>query len=139
MKKHPRIFLSTPMTEHFQGFRKEFANLINAFGFDIILAEKKFDVGTPIVDKIENLLKNSDLIVADVTEENATISFELGYASALHIPIILIIDKDNIPSKFPRISVEKFPILTYQRNNLKSLVKSLQKFISIYLKEKSQK
>ncbi len=52
-------------------------------------ADEMTDAGR-ITDQIISAIERADLVIADVTESNPNVMFELGYAAALGRPIILL-------------------------------------------------
>jgi hypothetical protein len=52
-------------------------------------ADQMTDAGR-ITDQIISAIERADLVIADVTESNPNVMFELGYAAALGRPIILL-------------------------------------------------
>jgi hypothetical protein len=65
---------------------------VNAYRLD----EELFDEG--MLDKIYNEIENSDFIIADLSDKNPNVFYELGYAHAIGKLCILITKSaDNIP------------------------------------------
>lgn len=68
-----------------------------AFNYEVIRVDK-----TNTIDKIDNsiieYLNNSDLVIADLTEENPNAFFELGYRLALGKPVIqMALEETKLP------------------------------------------
>lgn len=51
--------------------------------------------GTLIIDKVNSLILDADLIIADVSRINPNITYEIGIAVGLRKPVILIKDKNQ--------------------------------------------
>ena len=49
----------------------------------------------PVVEKIEQGLRSSDVAFAEISEDNANVFLELGYALALGIPTVIVCDKSK--------------------------------------------
>ncbi len=58
-------------------------------GFRVERADERFAIDK-IPERIEKLLQSADLLVADVSEENPNVYYELGLAHAKNKPVILI-------------------------------------------------
>lgn len=48
-----------------------------------------------ITENIHNQIKEADLIIADLTDNNPNVAYELGYANAFNKPIIQICSENN--------------------------------------------
>lgn len=97
---------------------------------------KKYKLGSVRLDHINNSgsiteeliknLKQSDLVIADLTDHNPNVFFEIGYRTALDLPIIHLIHKDyNIPFDVTTIKTYKYDLsldntedLKYQLSNI---------------------
>lgn len=88
-------------------------------------------LGSDIIDNIISLIKNSDIIIVDVSVNNANVFYELGFASALGKNIILICQSTyNIP-----FDIKHFRILTYKfdsTDNIKKFKDNLTYIINLY-------
>lgn len=68
-----------------------------------------------IYDTIINFLENSELVIADVTDNNPNVFYELGYRTAKSLPVIQIAQKGhalpfdigNIRAQFYELDLEK--------------------------------
>jgi hypothetical protein len=58
-------------------------------GWRCIRADDKYDLGL-IVQKIQSEISAADLVIAELTEKNANVFYELGFAHALGKPTILL-------------------------------------------------
>ncbi|MCM1363067.1 MAG: nucleoside 2-deoxyribosyltransferase [Clostridiales bacterium] len=61
-------------------------------GYTLIRADKIIQADT-ITDSIINYIENASLVIADITEANPNVYYELGYRTALKKPIIQIAEK----------------------------------------------
>lgn len=93
-----KAFVIMPFSENFNDIFKigikdtAKENGVNAFRLD----EELFDEG--MVDKIYNEIENSDFIIADLSDKNPNVFYELGYAHAIGKLCILITKSaENIP------------------------------------------
>lgn len=80
-------------------YRETFAPAIERAGAKPVRADEV--LGTrPVVEKIEEGLKAADVAFAEVSEDNANVFLELGYALALSVPTVIVCDKakrDKLP------------------------------------------
>jgi nucleoside 2-deoxyribosyltransferase len=59
--------------------------------FDLDVERGDYQVLTkPLVEKVRDYLRRSDIIIADVTGRTPNVMYELGYADAIGKPVILI-------------------------------------------------
>ena len=65
-------------------------NVINPFDFELIRADS-YDRTGNIPDQIINLLIKSELVIVDLTDQNANVFYELGIRHSTGLPIISII------------------------------------------------
>lgn len=67
--------------------------------FDVTRADKIYHADK-IDNKIFQSLKNSDLVVADLTGKNPNVFLEVGYRMALQKPIMFLVQKNSEPLPF---------------------------------------
>ncbi|WP_420138209.1 hypothetical protein [Sphingomonas sp.] len=73
-------------------YKETFAPAIERGGAKPIRADEV--LGTrPVVEKIEDGLRSADVAFAEVSEDNANVFLELGYALALGVPTVIVCDK----------------------------------------------
>ena len=73
-------------------YRETFAPAIERGGAKPIRADEI--LGTrPIVEKIEEAIRSSDIAFAEVSEDNSNVFLELGIALALAVPTVIVCDK----------------------------------------------
>lgn len=99
---------------------------LEVFHFDNI------EPGSSWVNAITDAIHASDLIVADITQQNLNVFYELGYAHALKKPTILIKDarsKADLPSDLLSLQY-----IVYDTDNLLDLVRLLERSASRYLR-----
>jgi hypothetical protein len=74
--------------------------------------------GGSIPEAISTELRNADLVVADLTERNPNVFYEMGYRQALHRPIITISQGDLAELPF---NVHHLRTIGYDPRNLRSV------------------
>ncbi len=62
------------------------------FGFECIRADEMYSNGQ-IIEDILSTIKNSNLIIADITPDNPNVFYELGYAHGISKPTIIMCDR----------------------------------------------
>ncbi|MGH1441368.1 MAG: hypothetical protein ACRBBR_14735 [Cellvibrionaceae bacterium] len=70
---------------------------------------------TPVIEKIETAIANAPICLAEVTENNPNVWFELGYALALNRPTVILCEK-SIRSKLP-FDVQHRSIIFYRTDS----------------------
>ena len=86
------------------------------FGLEAIRVDKVHDSNS-ITDTIIRYIKESELVIADITEHNPNAFFEIGFRSALQKPIIHLKSKDDtIP-----FDISTIRTLDYDLKNLDSV------------------
>ena len=90
------------------------------------------EYGTNLFDDIEKRMKDSDFIVAVISDESPYVLFELGLAFGLGKPVFIILtgDKKLIPSDIP------FTYVKYKPDDLDSFKFSFETFIESILSKK---
>lgn len=100
-----KCFMVCPIGEEGGDVRKNSDDVLNYLitpvlsekGYEVIRADKILDNDT-ITDTILEWLRNADLVIADLTDKNPNVFYELGYRAALKLPIIQIITEgQSIP------------------------------------------
>lgn len=101
------------------------------FVFNFIRADESLTVGK-ISDEINEAIKDSDVIIADITENNRNVFYELGYAHAYSRKAILLIEevkgeKLNIP-----FDIQDFRCHTYSfsKEGFEKIQKRINKLLS---------
>lgn len=84
----------------------------------------------PIVEKIENAIRNADLCIAEISTDNPNVWMELGYALALEKPTIMICEKAR-REKLP-FDVQHRPVIFYSSES-KSSYKELEEKLKNYI------
>lgn len=82
------------------------------FGLDVVKADDIFQA-IPVIDKIHALIRSASFLVADISERNPNVYYEVGYAIALRKPVLFVTQrKDRVPfdvSHLPYIEYEYTP------------------------------
>jgi hypothetical protein len=104
--------------------------IVEESGFECIRGDEQ-QTANQILQDITNTIKESSLIIADITPDNPNVYYELGYAHAVNKPTILLCDSSR--KKLP-FDVSGFRTLFYDNSisgkgkierNLKVFIESL--------------
>ena len=97
------------------------------FGYECIRADEYYS-GTPILNDIIRSIKESSVVVAEITPDNPNVFYEIGYSHAIGKPTILLCDKvrGNLP-----FDISGFRTLFYENTiaGKKVVENSLKKYL----------
>ena len=85
----PDCFVIMPFTTQLDIIYEIVEETVYAFGFKCLRGDRSYIAG-PIMDEVADSIERSDLLIADITNHNPNVFYEIGYAHALRKPIILI-------------------------------------------------
>jgi predicted nucleotide-binding protein len=88
------------------------------------------DTKDSVLNSIHEAIHNSSLVIADVTDGNSNVMYEVGFARAKNKPLILI---SNSSRKVP-YDLVKGPVLIYDLSNSSEFIESLVRWIKAALK-----
>lgn len=89
---------------------------INEAGLEPYRVDRDPNVSIPIED-IQNGIKNAEVVLAEISQDNPNVWFELGYAIASQKEVVLICS-DQRNSKFP-FDIQHRKIITYATGSLR--------------------
>ena len=97
-KGKPTAFVIMPFDQDFDEIYKDFlVSVLTESGFEVRRADNRQNAQNIIKDIVNGIAK-SDLIVADLTDSNPNVYYELGLAHALNKPVILLTQElDSLP------------------------------------------
>lgn len=58
-------------------------------------ANSDVGVGGPFANDIQKRIANADLVIADITDSNPNVMYELGFAHAHRKPVLLVLEKGH--------------------------------------------
>lgn len=141
----PQSFKSCFVIQKFDGaaydkrYREIFAPAIERAGAKPIRADEV--LGTkPIVEKIEEGLRQADVAFAEISEDNANVFLELGIALALGMPTVIVCDKAK-RSSLP-FDIAHRPVTFYSTDSMsdyEKLARGLEQAIAAALLENRRK
>ncbi|ETR70596.1 MAG: hypothetical protein OMM_08704 [Candidatus Magnetoglobus multicellularis str. Araruama] len=88
-------YLMTPSDSDFQDVRKHIADSLIEMKVKPVLWDQFPATTQTIAEALQNQIRESDLIVADVTGNNPNVMFELGFAFALSKPILILVQNTS--------------------------------------------
>lgn len=104
-------------------------------GVEVQRADKILGLN-PIVDKIEKAIREADICLAEISENNPNVWLEVGYAYSLRKATLLICDK-NIRDKLP-FDVSHRPVIFYDaryRSGFDDLEKKITQEIEDFVRQ----
>jgi len=113
-------------------FKKEYDDVFNTFSsickkheFNAVRTDHDPNLN-PITSRILDGIKESDFVIADVSEKSPNVFYEIGYAKGINRPVIITAQKGtDLP-----FDIKDLPVIFYDRLNMKEdLEPSLEKYI----------
>ena len=124
-----RCYLAIPQSRRLGVIRDAAEYALQRAGYDTITSD--IDLLSSAVgsaDFVSNTLAQSDLVVADLTEENPAVFYELGQAQSMGKGVICVTDSRGPDTLSPAFS--NMHLIRYDRDNLDAFVKALQRAAS---------
>jgi hypothetical protein len=119
----PTIFVSMPFSDNFNRVFSIISESAKKLGLTTLRIDQKTGA-TSIVDEIQQELRNSKIVVADITGNNPNVLNEIGRAQMLDKPLILL-SQDN-PTDAP-FNIRGLRIYKYDLNTFHALANYLEK------------
>lgn len=136
ISKHPRVrsfldtcFVMMPFGEWFDKYYQEiYIPAIREAGFEPVRADELFATGT-VVEQIWEQIKKAKILLADLTDRNANVFYELGLAHAARKPVVFTTPKvEDVPFDLRHLRVILYDVREPEWANL------LRKGVPDYLK-----
>ncbi len=137
IRERPRIFFS--YSYHEKNLKDIFREAANESDVIPIIADEHIQVGDSIVEKIQQLLSSSDLVVLHLSNESSWVFREFNFTHFLNKPMFILCSIKNSPLILP--DFKKYKINYYEdEKNLKTiLVNYLMEFKNNFIKKDVQK
>jgi len=128
--KSLRCFITTPFSGDFRNIRGIIADALRDVGIEPILLEEPIAVGTSILEAVQQAIERADVIVADLTQGNPNVMYEVGYAHALGKPVLFIVQREigHVPS-----DIAGYLYLVYEPSRLDELRRNIQIWATRYV------
>jgi hypothetical protein len=131
-KKH-QIFVIQPFDESSEGIFHLIRSAAAKTDADVVRADSAVTPGDNIIAGIQSAIRASSLLIADVTNANPNVMYEVGFAQAQNKPLLLIArGSRSIP-----FDLAQFPVVIYDSTNTNEFVERLSKSIIQALKTPS--
>lgn len=103
------IFVLMPFEEQFQTiYYNAIKPVVEALGYSVSKADEDLRTGT-IIEQIQDSIRDSLLIIADVSGKNPNVFYELGFAHGLNREVLIITqNEDDIPFDISHIRHFKY-------------------------------
>ena len=97
------------------------------FGYECVRADKLY-TSTPILNDIIQSIKDSSMVIAEITPDNPNVFYEIGFSHAIGTPTILLCDKKR--EKLP-FDISSFRTLFYENTiaGKKNVENNLMKYL----------
>jgi hypothetical protein len=99
-----------------------------------VIRSDTIEAGTFLINAFEDAIRKADFVIADVTDTNPNIMYEVGYVYALRKPMILLAASN---AKMP-FNLSSFRILIYDMNNFYTLERPLARILQEFTREGSR-
>lgn len=91
--EQPKAFIVMQFTEEFNSLYTEVIKPIcEDYGYEVVRADNIY-TNTQLIQDITTALRESSLVLADITPDNPNVYYEVGFAHALDKPTILLCDR----------------------------------------------
>jgi len=120
-----RIFLLIPFNEGFTDISNVIREVVQKTNHQFIRLDEVIEPPISITDAFHKEIEKADLIIADVSNQNPNVMYELGIAQSLNKPTLLIAQKGEI---IP-FDISNRRIIFYEREHLFVLSRELQRFL----------
>ena len=122
-----RIFLVIPFNQNFNDISQVIRQAIEENNHQLVRIDELMATKRRISDQLEDEIKKADLVLADVSDNNPNVMYELGIARSFSKPILLIGQKGG---DFP-FDLSTFRVLIYDRQRLiDTLIVPLRNYLS---------
>ena len=128
--KSLRCFITTPFSEEFRNIRRIIADALRDVEIEPIMVEETIPLGATIFEALQQAIERADLIIADLTQSNPNVLYEVGYAHALSKPILFIVQREvgRVPS-----DIAGYLYLVYEPSRLDELKRAILTWVTRYM------
>ena len=117
--KYPTAFVLLPFSEVYEPAHRAVLEVLRELGFDTFRVDDDIKAGARWANEITDAIQRADLIVADVSDKNPNVMYELGYAHALRKQTILLLSTEH--SGDVPVDLAGYQMLTYSPQHLDEL------------------
>lgn len=124
----PKVFVIMQFSKEYNELYEDvIIPIVEQRGFECIRADE-FYTSTPILKDIIDSIKQSSIIIAEITPDNPNVFYEIGYSHAIDKPTILLCDRKR--DKLP-FDLSSFRTLFYENTiaGKKKIEENLKKYL----------
>ena len=122
------IFFSRPFNESFTPVTEIVKKIVERHSHSLIQTSDEIYADEPVPSKIFRMIRDSVVVIADITGSRPNVLHEIGICQALGKPLVIITQDDPNDADF---NIRTFPILRYNNNDLEGLGDLLEKAVSL--------
>ena len=126
MKENVRALLLTPWEASYRDIHSILKQALKKAGIETTSLQDLAETGL-VTYAVTDTIRASDLIVADVSETNPNVLYELGFAYALRKTTLLIVRVDA--AKDVPLNLAVYPVIYYDLDDLETLGRGLLRFV----------
>ena len=89
-KTKPRAFVIQPFDKSFEGIYDLIRSAAAIAGVDVLRADSMAASGRTIAEDIQGAIQSASLVIADITNDNPNVMYEVGFAQAQGKPVLLV-------------------------------------------------
>lgn len=91
----PQVFVVMQFTDAYDALYKEVISPVcESYGYDVIRADDIYTTGL-IIDDVTSSIRESSLVIADITPNNLNVFYEVGYAHGIGKATIMLSDRNR--------------------------------------------
>lgn len=127
-----RCFLVTPYSKEFSSLRRLLVDGLRENGIEPTLAEEMEPSIRKLSINVQQAIERADFIIADLTESNPNVMYEIGFAHGLRKPVIFIVQRRvrHVPS-----SISSYLYFVYDPSKPEELLRNIRDWITRNLSE----
>lgn len=91
----PRAFVSTPYGPNFAELRERLARTLESIGWDVVRFEA-FSPSRSFAEQAREEVRQSTVMIADLTDSNPNVIYEVGLAHGAGLPVLLLTQKLDV-------------------------------------------
>ena len=122
------IFFSRPFSESFTPVTEIVKRIVESHSHSLIQTSDEIHANEPVSSKIFRMIRDSVVVIADITGSRPNVLHEIGICQALGKPLVIITQDDPNDADF---NIRTFQILRYNNNDLEGLGDLLEKAVSL--------
>jgi hypothetical protein len=132
-KSNPKsVLLLFPFGGRQENLRRFLSEALHELGLVVYRLEDA-PAGALLANLVTDALGRADIVIADVTDANPNVMYELGYVHSLRKPTIILAESSSIRSVPSDLMGNR--VLTYESDDLYALQKPLTRLLQEFTKE----